>query len=381
MQTVSKELFDYTIAHYHHLHQYPEIGFELPMTSAYVTNELHKLGIETTDRYGKYSVSCQIGNDPTRPTILLRADMDALPVQEQTGLPYSSTIPGVMHACGHDSHTSILLAVAKYLKEHEDELACNVRFAFQPNEEGEYSGAKVMVDNGVMDGVACCLCTHCEGTLPSGVIGLFEGDYMAACIPMTIRFHGKTAHATRPDTGIDALAMAVEAYNKLKAMAAEEANGRKYIWSVGHLAAGDVHNVIPDLATMKISFRFYDIAMSQSIMARTEQICQEIAQRFGGTAEVDWRMSTGPLHNDAGVAALLEKITKDLPTQQMASRMSSEDFAWFLSKAPGALFRYGIVNPEKGCGGVAHNPNFKLDEDAFRSAILVFTRFALNYNK
>ena len=132
---------------------------------------------------------------------------------------------------------------------------------------------------------------------------------------------------------------------------------------------------------MKISFRFYDMAMADSIMARTEQICKEIAARFGGSVELDWRMSTGPLHNDAGVAALLEKITADLPTQQMASRMSSEDFAWFLTKAPGALFRYGIVNEEKGCGGTAHNPNFKLDEDAFRSAILVFARFALNYNK
>lgn len=381
MKSVPQDLFDYTVAHYHHLHQYPEIGFDLPMTAAYVTEELKKLGIAPTDRYGTCSVVGQIGNDPSRPTIAFRADMDALPVQEKTDLPFSSKIPGAMHACGHDSHTAILLAVAKYLKEHEQELACNVRFVFQPSEEGAVSGAKMMVDNGVMEGVECVVATHCENFIPSGKTGLCVGDYMAACIPLEIQFHGRTAHATLPETGIDALAMAVEAYNALKSMVKEESAGRNYIWSVGHLGAGDVHNVIPDLATMRISFRFYDIPFSLKVMDRTKQICEAIAASYGGTVTLNWRMSTGPVHNDKAIAEKLRTAMDGIEVEDLPHKMSSEDFAWYLGKAPGVLFRYGSGNADKGSNTRAHNNDFTINEEGMKTAIRTFVQYACNYNK
>ena len=378
---VSDELFSYAVEHYRHLHQYPEVGFDLPLTAAYVAKQLQLLGIEPQTCYGQCAVVGQIGNNPNRPTIGFRADMDALPVTEKTDLPFASTIPGAMHACGHDSHTAIVLAAAKYLKEHEEDLACNVRLMFQPSEEGAISGAKMMVDHGVMDGVETVIATHCEPFIPAGEVGLAVGDYMAACIPLEIKFHGRTAHATLPETGIDALAMAVEAYNALKAMVKEEAGDRKYIWSVGHLAAGDVHNVIPDLATLRISFRFYDIPFSLRVMDRVTEICNAIAASYGGTVEYDWRMSTGPVYNDAAVADRLCAAMDGLKVHPLDSKMSSEDFAWYLSKAPGALFRYGSGNEAKGCNGRAHNNDFKIDEDGMKTAIRTFIRCALAYNK
>ena len=381
MQFVSEELFSYAVKHYRHIHMYPEVGFDLPLTADYVAKQLTDLGIEPQHSFGQCAVVGQIGSDPNRPTIGFRADMDALPVTEKTDLPFASTIPGAMHACGHDSHTAIVLAAAKYLKEHEEDLACNVRLMFQPSEEGAISGAKMMVDHGVMDGVECVVATHCEPFIPAGEVGMAVGDYMAACIPMEIRFHGRTAHATLPETGIDALAMAVEAYNALKVMVKEEAGNRKYIWSVGHLAAGDVHNVIPDLATMRISFRFYDIPFSLRVMDRVVEICNGIAANYGGTVEYDWRMSTGPVHNDASVAEKVRTAMGGLTVHPLESKMSSEDFAWYLSKAPGVLFRYGSGNEAKGCNGRAHNNDFKIDEDGMKTAIRTFIRYALAYNK
>lgn len=375
-------IFEAACSHYEHLHKHPEVGFDLPITSAYVADALRKLGISPTDRYGTCSVVGQIGHREDVPTIAFRADMDALPITETTGLSFASTIPGAMHACGHDSHTAILLAVAQYLKAHEDALACNVRLMFQPSEEGAISGAKMMVDNGVMDEVETVICTHCEPTIPSHTVGLFSGDYMAACIPMEIRFHGKSAHATLPQNGIHALDMAAEAYLAMKSMVREEAaDTHKYIWNVGHMAAGDVHNIIPDLATMRISFRFYDIPFSLRVMDRVKDICEGIAASYGGTVEIDWRMSTGPVYNDPQVVEKIRKAMDGIEITPVGSKMSSEDFAWYLTKAPGALFRYGSGNKELGCTEVAHNSNFKIDPNGMKNAIRTFISYALNYNK
>lgn len=374
-------IYEYTVDHYRALHQIPEVGFDLPKTARYVTDALLALGIEPQQQYGQCSVVAQIGNDPNRPTIGFRADMDALPISEETNLPHSSRHPGAMHACGHDSHTAILLGVAKYLKAHEDKLSCNVRLFFQPSEEGAVSGAKMMVDNGAMEGVSCAICTHCEPTVPTGKVGLCIGDSMAACIPMELRFHGKSAHATLPHQGIHALDMAVDAYRELKEMVALEAGERKYIWNVGHMAAGDVHNIIPDLTVMRISFRFYDIPFSLRVMEKVEAICNRIANSYGGSVELDWRMSTGPVYNDPAVCDQVLKAMEGLEVLPFSAKLSSEDFAWFLTKAPGLLFRYGIGNEAEGITEVAHNCRFRIDEPGMKTALQTFIQFALNYNQ
>lgn len=381
MIKISNELFSYAVEIRRRLHEYPEVGFDLERTAALVSGELDKIGIINTDRYGKCSVVAEIGQGEE--ILAIRADMDALPVEEKTDVPFKSKIKGQMHACGHDSHTGILLAVAKYLKEHEEELPCKIRFIFQPSEEGQISGAKMMVDNGVMDGVDHVICTHCENAMEAGNIGICYGDYMAACIPATIRFLGRTSHAALPEFGIDAVAMAVEAYAKMKDMVAHEAGEAKYIWSVGRLQGGHVHNVIADKCEMDISFRFYDMDFAKRVEKNVREICGEIANRYGGSAEINWNMSTGAVHNDEEITKVFEKAVRDagLNVQNMPQRMSSEDFGWYLEKSKGMIFRFGTRNEELGCTALAHRNDFKIDEEGMKTAIEAFIAYVFSHTE
>lgn len=376
-QQILSQLHEYAVQIRRQLHQYPEVGFDLPRTVELVTTELTKMGIPYSLEYGQGSVVAELGQGDL--CVALRADMDALPVEEKVDLPFASQIPGVMHACGHDSHTGILLAVAKYLKETESSLPCKVRLLFQPSEEGAISGAKMMLDHGVMEGVDEVLCTHCEPMMNPGKVGLCVGDYMAACIPGTIRFHGKTAHAARQDTGINAVAMGVDAYVQLKAMIEKESVGHKHIWCNGKLAGGFVHNVVPDECEMAISFRFYDMEFANRVSSEVKRICTEIAQSYGGTVDIEWNMSTGPVHNDAAICDRLCKIPGIAEkVQPMEQRLSSEDFGWYLTKVPGVLFRFGCRDEEKGWVKPAHCNDFCLNEDGMKDAIEVFISYIMN---
>lgn len=378
---ISNELFNYAVDIRRQLHKYPEVGFELEKTVKLVSEELDKIGIEYTYAYGKGSVVAHLGQGDKM--IALRADMDALPVEEKTDLPYKSKIPGQMHACGHDSHTAILLAVAKYLKENENNLKCRVRLIFQPSEEGAISGAKMMVENGVCDGVDHIICTHCENAMDTGKIGICYGDYMAACIPATICFKGRTSHAALPQYGIDANAMAVEAYISLKEMVKQQAGDTRYIWNVGRIQGGHVHNVVSDKCEMDISFRFYDMDFAKRIEKNVRSICNEIAHRYGGSVEFVWNMSTGPVINDKELVKKFEStiLRENIPLEKTEKRMSSEDFGWYLTKVPGMLFRFGTRSEELGCTALAHRNDFCIDEKGMRVAIQAFCQYIMNFTK
>ena len=379
METHLDLLYEYAVKIRRQLHRYPEVGFTLEKTVRLVSDTLDALGISYTYQYGKSSVVAELGQGKT--TVALRADMDALPIEEKTNLPYRSEIPGAMHACGHDAHTAILLAVAKHLKENEAALRCRVRLIFQPSEEGAISGAKMMVDNGVCDGVSHILCTHCENTLPTGKIGFRAGDYMAACVPLTVRFLGKTSHATLPQFGIDANAMAVEAYQGMREAVKEEAgDATPYIWSVGRISGGQVHNVISELCEMDISFRFYDMMFASRVEKKVKEICASVAARYGGKCEVLWNMSTGPVTNDPATVRRFEATITEagLPCEALEKRMSSEDFGWYLTKIPGMLFRFGTQNPASKHQTVAHNSDFCIDEQGMRAAIRAFCAYIMS---
>lgn len=381
---VSEELFSYAVRCRRYLHENPEVGFELPNTASFVRDELIKMGLAPTDRYGSCSVCAELGPAGEGvPVLALRADMDALPIQEKTGLPYASKHSGRMHACGHDAHTAILLSVAKLLKEREGELPCRVRLIFQPNEEGAVSGAKMLVDNGVMDGVDVIICTHCENGLETGRIGICSGDYMAACAPVTLRFMGKSSHATLPEGGVDAIAMAHEAYGRLGKMVEQQAGSKPYIWSVGTFRGGQAHNVIADRCEMDISFRFYDYALCEAVHQGMLTVSREIAERFGGSFQLDWHVSTGAVHNDEKLTAAFSKCLTEngFILESMERRMSSEDFGWYLTKKPGMLFRFGTRNEALGCTGVAHQNDFTIDEAGMKTAIQAFVCFVMNTHK
>ena len=361
---------DYIVAIRRELHEYPEIQFDLPRTIGVVKRELESMQIPYTEKYGKSSVVAAINEEKTAFTIGIRADMDALPITEKTGLPFQSKIEGKMHACGHDAHTAMLLGTAKALMPLRDMLDCRIKLLFQPYEEG-VQGAKCMVADGVMDDIDIILGLHVENWLDSGCIGVCPGESMAASNPITVTFSGKSAHATLPQSGHDALAMAVKAYLGIQTMLVREIDPfKRFVCSISALNAGKTHNVIADQAEMKISLRTYETELNNFIESRIQMICRNAAAELVGTSEYRGGMAAYPIVNDPtisqAVLAAAEKVVGPDKIVEMRPKMSSEDFSQYLTKKPGVFFRLGTRSEVKGCITLPHNSDFMLDEDAMQ---------------
>lgn len=361
---------EYIIALRREIHEYPEIGFDLPKTIAVVKRELDKLGIEYTEEYGKSSVVATINPDKKDFTIGIRADMDALLIQEKTDLPFKSKIDGQMHACGHDAHTAMLLGTAKALKAMEDKISCRVKLLFQPSEEGQQSGAELMVADGVMDDIDVIIGQHIENWLDVGTVGVCKGASMASSRTVKIQFFGKTAHATLPHSGIDALAAAVKTYNDIQFMLTREINPfDRYVCSVGKLSAGTTQNVIADYAEMLISVRAYKNEVDEHIAKRIDQIAKNAADELSAKVEIESDLKCFVVYNNPYISELLlssaGKIVGADNIAEMPIKMSSEDFSQYLTKKPGVFMRLGTRNEKKGCTTLPHNNDFLIDEDAF----------------
>ena len=374
---------DYILSLRHELHEYPELEFDLPRTLSVVRRELDALGIPYTEAYGKSSIVGYLNPDCKAFTIGIRADMDALPLTEKTDLPYASKIPGVMHACGHDAHTAMLLGTAKALKAMEAELTCRVLLVFQACEEGSDSGAREMVKDGLMEEIDAIIGMHIENWLEVGTVGVGEGACMAASHPIHIEFFGKTAHASLPQTGANALAMAVATYNGINTMLATRIDPfAKYICCVGQLTAGHTDNVIPDYAQMKISLRTYDTALETFIVENIRSLAENAAAAQGGTVKFHHETKALPVINHPVVRqAVLEsaaKVVGEANIVPMPIKMSSEDFSFFVDKKPGAFIRLGTRNAAKGCVTLPHNNDFLLDEDALPIGSQVCVQFVLD---
>lgn len=363
------------------IHRRPELGFDLPETVTLVKQELEKLGVSYSEAYGKGSIVATLGSG--KRTVALRGDMDALPMEELTDLPFKSEIPGVMHSCGHDGHTAILLGCARMLKRIEEKLPCRVKLLFQPGEECPVSGAEMMAKAGAVADAEEVLALHQDIGVPVGKLGLFSGEYMAACHPYKITFHGKAAHATQPQNGCDALAMAVKAYNDIYLMKCREIGPfEQHVLSISCLHAGTAHNIIADTARMEISFRFFSMDFHDRIDARIRQICENAAAELGGTVTFEGTISAPPVVNDPAMAAKMklagEKVVGQGNVIDVQPRMGSDDFSHFIQGRPGVLFRLGNGNPEKGCIYPSHNARFLLDEDILAIGCMAFCQYILD---
>lgn len=366
----------------HELHRIPELGFELPRTVAVVKRELDKIGIEYTEKYGKSSIVADLNPEKTNFTIAIRADMDALPITEQTGLEYSSEIKGQMHACGHDAHTAILVATVKALYEIKDEIACRVRFIFQPSEECPVSGAQIMVENGVMDGVDVIIGLHIGGC-NSGEIGICAGPHMAASRPFRLEFFGQSTHAATPHNGKDALAAAVRAYTSIKFVTSTEMTPQeKFICSIGKLNAGTSQNIIPDYAEMVGTIRSFNLEIDRYIISRIEGIAKSIKEETGIDYKLTTHLKSGVVYNEPKIAELVRtaavKAVGEEKTVAVGMRLGAEDFAFYGEKAPATFFRLGNYNPDKGCVAQAHSSEFKVDDDVLHLGAETFVRFVLD---
>lgn len=380
-------MFDYVSyaqAMRHELHRCPEIGFDLPKTLAIVRRELDAMGIAYTEKYGRSSIVGTI--NPGKPfTIGLRADMDALPIQEKSKNPYPSEIDGQMHACGHDVHTAQLLAVARQLKDMEDQLRCTVKLLFTPAEEYITPGTKMMVENGVADEFDCAMGCHVNPTLPVGHIAVGDGGINANSMGIVVEFFGKSVHAHSQQKGVDAIRMAVQAYTALELMAAREvASTDPIVYNIGAFNGGITNNIVCDYVKMFISARAWKDDVTDFLERRTKEICQATAAMCGGTAKVTVTKLLPYVKNDATMTRLLRQTAGKLLGQEhvrpIVRSMGGEDFAFFSRQKPCVFFRLGTTNPEDPADTAypVHTDRFDVDERCFETGIPLFVNFVLD---
>ncbi|MBE6643937.1 MAG: amidohydrolase [Ruminococcaceae bacterium] len=374
---------EYIIALRREIHEYPEIGFDLPKTISVVKRELDKIGVEYTERYGESSVVATINPEKSHFTIGIRADMDALLINEINDIPYKSKIPGQMHACGHDAHTAMLLGTAKALYAMRDKIDCRVKLLFQPSEEGRESGAQKMVADGVMEDIDVIIGLHVSNWLDAGKIGVCKGSSMASSSTFKIEFFGASAHATLPQSGKDALATAVRTYNNIQYMLTREISPlEKYVCSVGKLTGGTSQNIIADYALMLGTIRTFNMELNDFLNRRIREIAENTASEMGVRAEMDVNLKALVVYNNPYLSDLVLESVKKVGGENAACElpilMSSEDFSQYLIKKPGVFIRLGTRNTEKGCTTLPHNNDFMIDEDVLGSGSDVCVQFVLD---
>lgn len=351
------------------LHRHPEVGFDLPVTCEIVERELDHLGIQHTRKYGQSSVVGMLGNRTDAPVVAVRADMDALPVEEKTGLPFMSENPGFMHACGHDAHVAMLLGAARTLQPLADTLPFRLKLVFQPSEECALSGAKMMVDNGVLEDVDYVLCMHVNSQIDTGTVSYARNVANSACTPIEITFYGKTSHATMPQMGSDALAMLFKTYAGIQLMLTREIDPLEpVVCSVGAVKGGDVHNVVCDNAYMKISLRTFQMPINDFIVERVRMLATHAAQELGGSISFSSHMSAPAVVNDNWLVDRFieagERVLGAGNVLETRPVMGSDDFSWFSINKPSIYYWLGVRNLEKWPQTALHNNNFMLDENA-----------------
>jgi amidohydrolase len=369
-----------------HLHANPELSFEEHETAAYVAERLRSLGIETRTGVGKTGVVGVIRGGSPGKTVMLRADMDALPIQEDGDKPYKSQRPGVMHACGHDGHTAILLAVSRILSEKRDSLAGNVVLAFQPSEERPPGGALAMIADGAMDDpkVDAVFGLHLTSQ-PVGTVLVRGGPTASAADSMKATIIGVGGHASRPQSAVDPVLIAAHVVTALHSIVSRNVNPLdSAVITVGTIQAGTVANVIPATATMSASIRSFDQTVREKLRERIEQTVVGIARAMGGDATVEYSWGYPVLVNDHDMAEFVKTVAHEVVGEANTRFnpppiMASEDVGYFISKATGCYFNVGVLNEAKGITVTNHNPGFDIDEDALPIGVAMLTRVVERY--
>ena len=359
-------------------HEHPELGFEEVRTAGIVAAKLRAWGIEVHEGIGRTGVVGVLrGKRPGR-TIGLRADMDALPIDEQTNLPWASKTPGVMHACGHDAHTTMLLGAARYLAETRD-FAGTAVFIFQPAEEG-LGGARAMLAEGLFERFPCdeIYGMHNSPYHAPGIVGVKPGPAMAGANFFDIRVDGKGCHAAMPETGIDTIVIATALVQQLQTIKARNVPAAApLVLSVTQIHAGAAYNVIPDTATLTGTVRYFDRAVADMVTARMQAICDGLAAAYGVEIRLDMRNVFDVLENDPALSQAMVAVAQEFVGEAAAIKsdivMGSEDFADMLQVVPGA---YCTIGHE---GTVPlHNPGFVLDDKMLPLGAAIYARMVEN---
>ena len=374
----ARSLFEYTRSLRRDFHRHPELGYQEVRTAGIVTRELGSLGMEVTTGVAKTGVVALMECARPGPVVLLRFDMDALPIMEETGADYASENPGVMHACGHDGHTAIGLTVARLLHAHSQEMAGTLKFVFQPAEEG-LNGAERMVKEGVLQNPSpdFSLALHLWNERALGWLGIADGAVMAAAEMFKIRITGKGGHGAVPHLAVDPVLAAAHVITALQSISARNVPPLKAaVVSVTTLRAGEAFNIIPPYAELTGTIRTFEPEVRRVVLERFHQVINGVAEAMGCQAEIQCDAITPAVINNDQVADRLRKVAaRVLPDSPLASNfatMGSEDMAYMMQDIPGCFVFVGSANSEKGLDAPHHHPRFDIDEEALpRGAALL----------
>lgn len=367
-----------------YLHQHPELSYQEEKTAALVANRLKELGLEVKTRIGGlHGVTGLLRGSKPGPTVALRADLDALPIQDAKQTDYQSTVSGVMHACGHDGHTSILLGVAEILTEMRDELEGQVLFLFQPAEEVPPGGAIAMVQAGVMDQVDGVFGLHLWAPHPIGTIGIRAGELMAAADNFTIEVQGKGGHGGMPHQTTDPIVVASYLVIQLQSIVSRQIDPQKVaVISVCKIEAGDSHNVIPDTCKILGTVRTFDSEVRDFIVERINDVCEGVSKTFGANCKFSYQYGYPAVINHPEQAELVRQVAADLVGHQgvkaVAPITGGEDFSYFLQQVPGAFCFVGCGHPDL-YQGAHHHPDFDLDEDSLKIGMELLATVAVRF--
>lgn len=363
------------------IHAHPELGFDTVRTAAIVEQELLRLGLTPQTGVGRTGVMVDItGAQPGR-TVLLRADMDALPIHEQTGLPFSSIWPGKMHACGHDIHTATLLGVAAILADLRSQLHGTVRLIFQPAEETPESGAQAMIAAGAADGIDVAITLHNKPELAAGEIALTRGASTASSDEFDLVIHGKSTHAARPHMGTDPIIAAASLVTQLQTIVSRELDpANSAVLTIGHIHGGTTHNIISDSCLIQGTIR----AKSPQARAHMEdafrRICAGVARSLNTRIEVNYQRGVPPLMNDDALIDALEPILSHQFGKPVVAKPSSsfgaEDFSLFTERVPGCQIHIGSGAP--GRDDHLHNSDYQPDERSIHAGTQALARIAID---
>lgn len=376
-------LFEYSRDLRRDFHRHPELGFQEVRTAGVVARELGKLGLEIKTGIAETGVAALIEGSRPGKVIMLRFDMDALPITEETGTEYASQAPGRMHACGHDAHTSIGLTVARMLHDRRSEFAGTVKLVFQPAEEG-LGGAERMIQEGVLEDPRpeAALGLHVWNEKPFGWVGVTSGPCMAAGEIFNIRIRGRGGHGAVPHLTADPVLAAAQVITSVQSVVSRNISPLKTaVVSICSVHGGEAFNVIPPFVDLQGTIRTFEPEVRQMVLDRFTHIVEGVSTSLGCQAEVDIRLLTPAVFNDPVISGLVERAAERvLPGLQVDTNdrtMGSEDMAYFLREIPGCFFFVGSASEEPGVSYPHHHPRFDIDERVLPRAAALMTEAAL----
>ncbi len=385
IQQKAKEIFPEIQMFRRHLHQYPELSFEEFKTAKFIESELCKMGIPFQSKIAGTGIIAFIhGKNKEKKCIALRADMDALPIQEKNLIPYASKNDGVMHACGHDVHTACLIGAAKILIDLKDQFEGTIKLIFQLAEEKSPGGASLMIKEGVLENpqVEHIIGLHVDPSLPVGTIGFKAGQYMASADEIHVNIKGKGGHAAMPHQTVDPISIAAVMINSLQQVISRKNNPTlPSVLSFGKIQGGHTTNVIPDSVVLAGTFRTFDEQWRKEAKRLIKQICDHTALAFDATVDINFPEGYPCLINDEEKTGFLKEKAQNYLSEEniknLPIRMSSEDFSFYTQQIPGTFFRLGTNHNNEQFMHAVHTPYFDIDEKALEIGAGLMAYFAL----